>query len=76
VVLTGRPGVSGRVVTVEYVRVEVGAVRPDDGSMHRIHPRLAEATRILSERFEHGSPQLTREIDLALCPVVETPAAP
>ena len=56
---------------MEHVGVQVGAVRPHDRSELFVHAHLSKELRIVAERFEHGSPQLSFEVDLAHGAVVE-----
>jgi hypothetical protein len=61
--LHGRPN-DRLVVAVEYVGIEVVAVRPYDGAKFGIDAHLAEVGRVL-QRLSHRPPKIAREIDLA-----------
>lgn len=58
-------------VSMQYKRVEVGAVGPHDGSQLVVHAYLVEEVRI-GKRLEHGAVQLFGEIDIARAAVAET----
>jgi hypothetical protein len=60
-----------RGVAVEHVRVQVGAVWPHDRPELVVDAHLAKELRIVAERLEHGSPQLSFEVDLAQRAVIE-----
>lgn len=50
--------------------IEPQPVRPDDGARLCVHAHLTEVLRI-PERLEHHAPQLSGQIDLPVCAVVE-----
>ena len=56
---------------MEHVGVQVGAIGPHDRSELLVHAHLPKELRIVAEGFEHGSPQLSFEVDLAHRAVIE-----